>query len=175
MATLTAPAPSPAHSLFESEGEIPPRGTHIGTCIATKDAYGVERRKFQSDQTEKVDLTAFQFGIRDRAGRPFKIATRSLRLSGHPKSGLFQFLTSWLGEPPAYNLDLATLKGRKALLTIAHEPSRTRPGVVYARIVGIAPVPEGFEAPAPAAAVPPPLPPPAAPATPAAEQDDFPF
>ena len=145
MSILTAPAPSNAHSLFENEGEIPPKGSHIAVCIATRDAYGVERRKFQSDQIEKVDLTAFQYGLRDRAGKPFKIATRSLKLSGHPKSALYQFLTSWLGEPPAYNMDLSTLKGRKALLTVAHEPSRTRPGVSYARIIGVAPVPEGFE------------------------------
>ncbi len=156
MAILKEPAPSLAGSLFELQGDTPPKGTFVATCIDTKDAYGVERKKFQSEQLEKVDLTGFLFGFRDKAGKPFKIASRAMRLSGNPKSALYQFLTSWLGEAPAYNLDLTTLKGRKAMLTIGHEPSRTRPGVSYARILGLAPVPEGFEsAPGAPAAKPP--------------------
>ena len=170
MATLPESTPSLAGSLFELQGDTPPKGSFVATCIETKDAYGVERKKFQSEQTEKVDLTGFLFGFRDKTGKPFKIASRSMKLSGNPKSALYQFLTSWLGEPPAYNLDLTTLKSRKVLLSIAHEPSRTRPGVSYARIISIAPVPEGFEA-APAA----PAPKAPAPVPADTEQDELPF
>ena len=170
MAVLREPAPSLAGSLFELQGETPPKGTFVASCIDTKDAYGVERKKYQSEQMERVDLTGFLFGLRDKAGKPYKIATRSMRLSGSPKSALYQFLTSWLGEPPAYNMDLSTLKGRKALLTIAHEPSRTRPGVAYARIIGVAPVPEGFETSAGAPPVKPPEPTPFD-----SPQDELPF
>lgn len=169
MAILKEPSPSLAGSLFELQGDTPPKGTYVATTIATADAYGVERKKFQSEQTEKVDLTGFLFGFRDKFGKPFKIASRSMRLSGNPKSALYQFLTSWLGEPPAYNLDLASLKGRKALLTITHEPSRSRPGVSYARIISIAPVPEGFESMSAAA---PKIP---EPVSVDAEQDEIPF
>ncbi len=158
MAILTAPK---SQQLFETGTEIPPKGTFIATCIDIRDVFNVERKKFQSEEMEKVDLTGFLFGFRDKAGKPFKIASRAFRISGNEKSSLFAFLKSWLGQPPKMGWDYMELKGRKALVTIDHTPSKRTPGLTFADIVSISPVPEGFQPPAPAPAtptVPPPVP-----------------
>lgn len=168
MAVLTAPK---THQIFDTGTEIPPKGTYITTCIDIKDLFGVERKKFQSEEMEKVDLTGFLFGLRDKAGKKFMIASRAFRISGNEKSSLFAFLKSWLGQPPKMGWDYMELKGRPALITVDHTPSKRNPGQVFAEIVSISPVPEGFQAPQPAPAAPPPAPVPA-PAPIAVEDDD---
>jgi hypothetical protein len=154
--------PTTSGSLFELPDELPPRGTFVATCIDVKDVFGVERKKFQSEETERVDVTGFLFGYRTRDGKPCRVASRSMKISGSEKSSLFGFLKAWLGRAPQFGWDYCTLKGQKALITVDHQPSRTRPGAVYAVIASVSPVPEGFgEAPPPASAlVPPPAPPP---------------
>ena len=166
MAILTAPKTT---QMFET-GELAPKGTFIASCIDIKDVFGVERRKFQSEETEKVDLTAFLFGFRDKQGKPFKVASRSFRISGNEKSNLFAFLKAWLGEAPKMGWDYMELKGRKALLTVEHIPSAKNPGQVYGGIASISPVPEGFQTPATATSQPQAAPAPAA--APAAEDED---
>ena len=169
MAILTDNAGKSAFHLFDLEaGEVPPKGTYAATIIDIVDKYGVERRKFeQPDQTEKVDLTAFLFGFRDRAGNAHKIDSKPMRISGNEKSALFAFLTSILGEPPKMGWDYCSLKGHKVLITVAHAEGRN--GQTYASIATVSPLPEGFDAaPAPAAPAPAPkkaakpAPPPAA-------------
>lgn len=76
MAVLQQPKSS--SSLFELPDELPPRGTFVATCIDIRDVFGVERQKFQSQEMEKVDVTAFLFGFRTRDGKPFKVATRAM-------------------------------------------------------------------------------------------------
>ena len=138
------PQPKTSSSLFELPEELPPRGTFVATCIDIKDVFGVERKKFQSEQTEKVDLTAFLFGFRAKDGKPFKIATRAMRISGNEKSSLFTFLKSWLGQTPRLGWDYMEMKSRKALITVDHQASHSKPGMVNAVIAVISPVPEGF-------------------------------
>ena len=138
------PQPKTSSSLFELSDELPPRGTFVAACIDIKDVFGVERKKFQSEEIEKVDITAFLFGFRTKDGKPFKVATRAMRISGNEKSSLFTFLKSWLGQAPRYGWDYMEMKGKKALITIDHQASHAKPGVVYAAIAVISPVPEGF-------------------------------
>lgn len=155
MAVITAPKTT--SSLFELPDELPPRGTFVATCIDIKDVFNVERKKYQSEEMEKVDLTGFLFGFRTRENKPFRVATRAFKISGSEKSGLFIFLKSWLGQAPQYGWDYMELKGRKALVTIDHQPSRTKPGAVYAVIASISPLPDGYgEGPQPAAPTAPP-------------------
>ena len=159
--------PTSTGSLFELGDELPPRGTFVATCIDIRDQFNVERKKFQSEETERCDITGFLFGFRTREGKPFKVATRTFKISGSEKSGLFAFLKSWLGQAPRYGWDYMELKGRKALVTVDHQPSRTKPGAVFAVIASISPLPEGYgEAPVPAVSrfEPPPAPVPTAPA-----------
>ena len=138
------PQPKTSSSLFELPNELPPRGTFVATCIDIKDVFGVERKKFQSEQIEKVNLTGFLFGFRNKDGKAHKVATRSMRISGNEKSGLYNFLKAWLGQPPLLGWDYMAMKGKKALVTVDHQPSHTKPGVVNAVISSISPVPEGF-------------------------------
>ena len=132
-------------SLFEMEAEpMPPRGTFAATIIGIRDRFGVERRKFQSEETEKVDLTQFLFGFRDGAGQPHQIASRVMKISGNEKSALYQFLTALLGEPPKMGWDYMEMKGRKVLVTVAHQPKRSDPGESYATIASVSPLPAGY-------------------------------
>jgi hypothetical protein len=148
MAILKEPT---VNRVFDTGEETPPRGTFVATCIDIKDMFGVERPKYENpSELERVDLTAFLFGFRDREGRPFKIASKTMRISAKENSNLFAFLKSWLGRAPQYGWDYCEMKGQKALITVDHTPSRKYAGVVYADIVTISPVPEGFGAPAPA-------------------------
>ena len=171
MAILTAPKTT---QMFET-GELAPKGTYIATCIDIKELFGVERRKFQSEETEKVDLTAFLFGFRDKQGKPFKVASRQFRISGNEKSNLFAFLKAWLGEPPKMGSDTMEMKGRKALITIEHIPSARNPGQVYTGIASISPVPEGYQVPPSAPAQPQTASAPAAAPAPEDEGDELPF
>ncbi len=146
MAILKEPT---VNRVFDTGEETPPRGTFVATCIDIKDMFGVERPKYENpSELERVDLTAFLFGFRDREGRPYKIASKTMRISAKENSNLFAFLKSWLGRAPQYGWDYCELKGQKALITVDHTPSRKYAGVVYADIVTISPVPEGFGAPA---------------------------
>ena len=162
MAILQDNAGKSAFHLFDlGPSNLPPKGTYAATIIDIVDKYGVERRKFeQPDQTEKVDLTAFLFGFRDRAGNAHKIDSKPMRISGNEKSALYAFLTSVLGEAPKMGWDYCALKGRKVLITIAHAEGG-KSGQTYASIATVSPLPEGFDpatAPAPKpAAVPPPV------------------
>ena len=164
--------PTQTSSIFELPAELPPRGTFVGTCIDIKDVFGVERRKYESEEMEKVDLTAFLFGFRTKDGTPHRIATRAMRISGSEKSGLYLFLKSWLGQPPRYGWDYFEMKGKKALITVDHQPSRTKPGVLFAVIASISPLPDGFDA-QPAQQLPlAPVAPPMAQPVPATTDDD---
>jgi hypothetical protein len=178
---------------------LAPAGTHIATIIDIRDEFGVTRTKFQSSETEKVDLTTFLLGFRDAAGNPHKVASRQMRISGNEKSALFNFLKSLLGRAPSFGWDYLALKGQKCLLTVEHVQRKDGSGV-FASIASLSPVPAGYgqpvqpvapapaparmpaPAPAPVMAPPPvaapaplPAPQPAAPSVAPAEDDEFPF
>lgn len=158
MAVLTKPTSTGSGRMFDTGDALAAKGTYIATCLDVKDVFGVERRKFQSEEMEKVDLTAFLFGYRDAEGNPHKICTRAMKISGNEKSALFAFLKSWLGKAPAYGWDYAEMKGKKALITIDHEISK-QGDREYANIISISPLPAGMEQ---QAATPAPTPAPAA-------------
>ena len=129
---------------------IPAKGTFLATCLDVKDVFGVERRKFQSEETEKVDITAFLFGYRDKQGNAHRIASRDMKISANDKSSLYGFLKSWLGEGPKMGWDYCEMKGTKALITVDHEQRKNGDGF-YATIVSLSPIPDGMEtAPTPA-------------------------
>lgn len=133
---------SGGNRMFELDSDVmPPKGTHIASCLEVKDVYGVERKKFQSEEMETVDLTAFLFGFRDKQGNAHKIASKSMKISSSEKSALHAFLRSWLGESPKMGWDYCELKGSKALITVDHESRNDRQ---YANIVSISPLPEGM-------------------------------
>jgi hypothetical protein len=123
--------------------DLAPAGTFAATVIDIHDEFNIERPKFQSTETERVDLTAFLFGFRDAQGQPHRIASRPMRISGHEKSALFGFLKSILGRAPEYGWDYGSLKDTKCLVTIEHVQRRDGNGV-FPVIAALSPLPAGF-------------------------------
>jgi hypothetical protein len=154
MAVLTQPTDS-TNPFAELIGDnLAPAGTYIATVIDVRDEFGVVRTRFQSNETEKVDLATFLFGFRDAQGQPHRVASRRMKISGNEKSALFAFLKSLMGKAPEYGWDYCTLKGAQCLLTVEHVKRRDGVGV-FAAIAALSPVPTGLGVPtAPRAAVP---------------------
>ena len=120
--------------------ELPPKGRYIATCIYNEDQLGVERTKFESADVEKVDLTAFYFGITDKAGKQYVIKSREMKISLHEKAALVKFLKSWRGSAPATGFDTASMVGQGAEIRIEHVESQRTPGKMFSNISDIAPV-----------------------------------
>ena len=130
--------------LDQVKDDVAPAGTWVATIIDIRDQFGVVRPSFDNPQvTEVVDLTTFLFGFRDQAGQPHRIASKTMRISGNEKSNLFGFLKSALGSAPKYGWDYCEMKGKKCLITVAHEAKRNGQGV-YPTIAALCPVPAGM-------------------------------
>jgi len=132
--------------LDQVKDDVAPAGTWVATIIDIKDQFGVVRPSFDNPQvTEVVDVTTFLFGFRDQAGQPHRISSKTMRISGNEKSNLFGFLKSALGCMPKYGWDYCEMKGKKCLITVAHEPRRNGQGV-FPTIAALCPVPAGMGA-----------------------------
>lgn len=123
---------------------LPPAGTYIAQILEIQDDFGVRRKKYQSEEVETVDLTAFLFGFRDAAGALHRVSSKQMRISGNEKANLFVFLKMILGKAPPYGWDYCSLKGRKVLLTVEHLPRRDGNGV-FGAIASLSPLPAGME------------------------------
>lgn len=123
--------------------EMAPKGTFLATCIDVEERYGVERKKFESTETEIVNLITFYFGFRTKEGGLRIVRSKPMKISGHEKSALVKFIGTWLGEKPKPSFDTATLFGKGAQLTITHTEALN--GKTYANISAISPVMEGLE------------------------------
>ena len=134
MATLQAPAEN--SNGFEI-GDVAPAGDYIATCIDIADEFGVTRRKYQSEETEQIDVTRFLFGFKAPDGRLYKVQTFEMKISGSPKSALYKFLSSWLGQAPRMGWDYCELKGKGAVIKVEQVTSQM--GKVYNKIVSILP------------------------------------
>ena len=145
MAVLTQPAGVSRCFFDEPASTLPPAGTFRAKIIDIADKFGVERTKYQSEEIEKVDLTQFRFGFRDKQGKAHTIDSRQMKISGHENSALFSFLKSILGTAPKMGWDYMEVNGREVLITIEHEEGNV---ATYARIVTISPLPYADEPPA---------------------------
>jgi len=135
--------------------DLAPEGTFKAKLIDIHNEFGVTRTKYQSDETEVVDLTTFLFGFRDQGGNPHMIATHSMKISGHPKSKLISVIKSMTGKQPKIGWDYCELKGQvDCLITIEHNLSRDGDRT-YANIISFSPMPVEGVAPAPVVAPPP--------------------
>lgn len=134
MAVLTAQAES--SNGFEI-GEVAPAGDYVATCLDVADEFGVTRRKYQSEETEQIDVTRFLFGFKAQDGRLYKVQTFEMKISSSPKSALIKFLTSWLGQPPAMGWDYCELVGKGAVIGCEQVVSQL--GKTYNKITKISP------------------------------------
>jgi hypothetical protein len=60
--------PTPQPAAIANLGEPPPKGTYLAVCLDVLDQYNVERKKYQSEETEIVNLTRFVFGVKAKDG-----------------------------------------------------------------------------------------------------------
>jgi len=121
---------------FDTE-ELAPEGDYVATCIDIQDEFGVTRRKYQSEETEEIDVTRFLFGFKAKDGNLYKVQTWEMKISGSPKSKLFKFLSDWLGKAPKMGWDYCELKGKGAVIKVAQKTSQL--GKTYAFIDNINP------------------------------------
>ena len=116
-----AKIPENKTSALSNLGEPPSKGTYVAVCLDVVDEYNVTRKKYQSEETEVVNLERFVFGVKLKDGSLRKIATRAMKISNHENSALRAFLVSWLGEAPKPNFETADLKGKPAYITITED------------------------------------------------------
>lgn len=101
------------------------------------DEFAVTRRKYQSEETEEIDITRFLFGFKAQDGLIYKVQTFEMKISGSPKSTLFKFLSSWLGQAPSYGWDYCAMKGKGAVISVENVTSQL--GKTYAKIARVLP------------------------------------
>ncbi len=134
MAILQQPKDDAQYGLFDLDTEaLAPAGQFPAVILDIKDKMGVERKKFKGEGTETVDLTAFLFGYQTPDGRKWKLDTRPMKISGHPKAALYKFLSSLLGKAPEYGWDYMALKGTRCFLQVTHATAEGT-GKVYAKV-----------------------------------------
>lgn len=122
---------------------LAPVGQHCAICLRVNDLFGVERPDFNNPQVKEIkDVTRFIFGLYGQDGKPYLVQTYEFTISGSPGSNLSKFLQQWLGQPALMGWDYCEMLGKAALLTVAHKPSKTNAGQIYANITGIAPLPQ---------------------------------
>jgi len=117
--------------------QLPPQGDFVATCLEVQDEFGVTRRKYQSEETEEIDVTRFLFGFKGQDGSLYRVQSWEMKISGSPKSKLFKFLSAWLGKAPQMGWDYCELKGKGAIIKVEHKTSQL--GKVYAFISSINP------------------------------------
>ena len=121
-----AKIPENKTSALSNLGEPPSKGTYVAVCLDVVDEYNVTRKKYQSEETEVVNLERFVFGVKLKDGSLRTIATRAMKISNHENSALRAFLVSWLGEAPKPGFDTATLIGRPAQITVTENTKGDR-------------------------------------------------
>ncbi len=134
MATLQAPV---ENSNGFDVGDVAPSGDYVATCLDTSDEFGVTRQKYQSTETEQIDVTRFLFGFKAPDGMLYKVQSFEMKISGSPKSTLFKVLSSWLGKAPRMGWDYCELKGKGAVIKVEQVTSQM--GKVYNKIASILP------------------------------------
>ena len=123
-----------------------PAGTHAAVCLKVIDQFGVERRKFQSQETESQDVTRFLFGV-VIDGKGYLCATFESRISGAPNSNLIKLLHGWTGKAPQIGWDYCEMENQGAMITIQDRESGQ--GEKYSVVSAIAPPDEGMAIPDP--------------------------
>lgn len=146
--TLRAFPPNPFRG--QTDWDVP-EGTYPAICIDVEVLKDVQRKRWQSDEVQTVNLVAFLFELGLPDGTRSRIATKLMTLSLYEKSNLFSFLRDWQGRPGSGAFDPDAYMGASATITVECVPGRQRPDLTFARIARISPpVCEGREAPEPA-------------------------
>jgi hypothetical protein len=124
-----------------------PAGSHHATVHRVIDQIGVERKKFQSEETEIVNLCTLVFASTGRDGVERYAATRAMRISSSPKASLFEIIQSLTGEVPQVGGDTQALLGLPAIIKVVSEKGNN--GKTYLSVKSAVQPPEAAPAPAP--------------------------
>jgi hypothetical protein len=124
--------------LGDYAADLPP-GQYEAICVDVHEEHDVQRRKFQSQKMDTVDVIDFEFEVTGKSGGKRTVRTREMKITMHEKSALFKFLLSWFGEPPEDGLDTDNLISCTAKLTLQHAPGKADPDKIFVRIAGIEP------------------------------------
>lgn len=115
----------------------PPKGTFAATCVDCMETLGVERKKYQSEELETVDLTRYLFIIDTKEGQ-FHVQTNEMKISAYKEAALAKFIQGWTGELPKPGFDTMNMIGESCQLTINHKVSQR--GTEYPIITSISPL-----------------------------------
>ena len=122
---------------IESEA---PAGQYIGTCVKIIDQFGVTRKKFQSNEDIKKDVTRFVFGVYAPDNKLYIVQTFEFTISASKDANLMAFLKAWRGSEAPLGWDYCEMEGQGAAITIQHVVSKRNPSKSYAQISSIGPV-----------------------------------
>jgi len=132
---------------IETEGlefELFPEGTSA-VILAGMHFVGLQQHEYSGERTVCEDVVLeWVAGGAGSEGQDLAIC-ESLRVSFHPKSTLHNRMRAILGGDPPQGLDLASLLGRGALITVAHEIGNRG---MKAKITGATALPRGMKPPA---------------------------
>jgi len=124
---------------------LAPKGTFSSICIDCMESIGVERKKWQSEETEVVDLLRYLFIVKTKDG-PFLLQSNEMKISAFKEAALAKFIRDWTGELPAPGFDTLNMVGETCQVTISHKTSSR--GNPYPVISSIAPLLDPAMAPA---------------------------
>lgn len=125
----------------KSEGnfELPTEGSHVAT-LTTLAFLGQHLNSFSNKYQEMVGL-AWETDETDSEGRPL-IVLETMNFSMFERSKLYgRILALTGGKEPAPGLDLATLLGKSAIVTVSHSIKGDRS---YANVTAASPLPRGM-------------------------------
>ena len=125
----------------KSEGnfELPTEGSHVAT-LTTLAFLGQHLNSFSNKYQEMVGL-AWETDESDSEGRPLTVL-ETMNFSMFERSKLYgRILALTGGKEPAPGLDLATLLGKSAIVTVSHSSKGDR---TYANVNAASPLPRGM-------------------------------
>jgi hypothetical protein len=136
MAILKASSGSGDYRSYKLD-TLAPKGTFPAICVDCMESMEVERKKWQSEEIETVDLLRFLFIVKTDDGAVF-VQSHEMKISAYKESSLAKFIEGWTGDLPAPGFDTLNMVGELCQLTINHKTS-TR-GNLYPVIKSIAPL-----------------------------------
>lgn len=135
--------------------EIAPAGNHLAICNAVVD-FGLQPGRGQYPQPKHEIYVRFELPDEqitytkdgEELSGPMSIGRR-FTASMSPKANLRKFIEAWFGkafpsDDTAADFDLVALLGRKCLLNVTHNESKSN-GRTYANIANATPLPKGMK------------------------------
>jgi hypothetical protein len=125
---------------------LAPKGTFPAICIDCMESLKVERKKWESEEMETVDLLRFLFIVDTKEG-PSLVQTNEMKITAFKEAALAKFILGWTGDLPSPGFDTMDLVGETCQLTLNHKTSNR--GNAYPVITSISPLLDASIAPSP--------------------------